>query len=368
MYNFSTSNNTNAARNRLESMIAQGRASAVQALQQVQAEQPKDFLVGAPTLKFDWDDADCVYRMRATKPEGFKMHDHALRQAAQRAGIPWKFVDGLSHMRDDDGGAPWGADLVARNLTEIFGHQKGTRYLTRTVKDQVRGILSDRYRRLDTAPIVEAFVKEVQNYGAVPIQANCLDTKFYLRCVLPGVFEPIDKEFMALGIGLYNSDYGDGAFGLKLFFIRVLCANGMIGDDVFRKIHLGGRLDEDIQFSAATYKADTETILSATKDVVKHALEPANVHARLDVIKAAAAKQINAAEKLEALRKASKLTKEEMRGISESFNSAEVELMPPGNSAWRLSNAISLFAQGADPGRALELEALAGEVAELNAA
>jgi hypothetical protein len=366
MYNFATGERTNKARDEFETMVSKGQQNAMTALQQVIADQPKDFIVGAPGLTFEFDDSINNFRMRHTKPEGFSMHRHALQQACQRAGIPWKYVDSLTAKRDGDS-VPWGAELVSHNLNELVRRQDKTRYLVRTVKDEVRGLLSDRYRRLDTAPIVEAFAEQTKQYGAVPVQARCLDTRFYIRSVLPGVFEPAPNEFMLLGIELFNSDYGDGAFGMKVFFLRVVCVNGMIGTDVFRKIHLGGRLGDDIQFSKATYEADTKTIISATRDVVKHALEPANVHTRLDVIAEANNKQVDAPSLLEGLRKASKMTKAEMTGISEKFTSAEVELMPAGNTAWRLSNAISLFAQSADDYRSRELEALAGEVAGLAA-
>jgi hypothetical protein len=365
MYNFATGERTNRARDKFETMIAEGKTKATTALQKVIDEQPKDFIVPASGLTFDWDDAGKAYRMKHSKPDGFPLHRHALQQVADRAGVPWKFLDGLTQRREDQTDAPWGAELAAHTLNEIMRRQTKSRFLVRTVMDQVRGVLSDRFRRLDTAPIVEAFAQKTQQYGAVPIQAYALDTRFYIRSVLPGVFEPSDGEFILQGIELFNSDYGDGAFGLKVFFLRVLCVNGMIGDDMLRKIHLGGRLDESIEFSGETYLQDTKTIISATRDVVDHALAPDHVHARLDAVSVARNKVIDAPSLLESLRKASKMTKEEMKGITDKYNSAEVELMPPGNNLWRLSNAISLFAQSADAYRARDLEVLAGEVAGL---
>lgn len=47
------------------------------------------------------------------------------------------------------------------------------------------------------------------------------------------------------------------------------------------------------------------------------------------------------------------------------FNDADIELMPPGNTRWMASNALSLFANGIDEEkkeRAMEIRAVAGMV------
>jgi hypothetical protein len=57
------------------------------------------------------------------------------------------------------------------------------------------------------------------------------------------------------------------------------------------------------------------------------------------------------------------LLKEEAEEVTESFASAEIELLPAGQTAWRMSNAISLLAnKTADEGRKLELMKVAGLV------
>ena len=87
-----------------------------------------------------------------------------------------------------------------------------------------------------------------------------------------------------------------------------------------------------------------------------------------ELIKEAHEKKVNATKALEGHQKAGKLNKAEVKDIKEIFKSAEVEKLPPGNTAWRLSNSISLFAQSVDGSRALELETLAGHVAGIQAA
>lgn len=366
-YNYAPSSRGGAVKTRLEGMIHVGRDVATSALQKLQENQPEDYIVPAKRMVFK--ELDGHIRMTTKKGDGYGLHDHAIRQVTQRSNIPWKFAEGLMGMQDGEEDR-WGARLLGHNLNEIYGRDDKN-YLVRTVHEEVRGFLSDRFRRLDSAPVVEAFVKQTMEYGAVPVQARCLDTKFFIKSVLPGVFEPVDGEFVALGITLHNSDYGDGALSMKTFILRLICANGMFGEDLFRKIHLGSRLSVDsLKFSQRTYELDTQTIVSATGDVVKAALEPEKVHAHLGLITAAAKDVIDPRARVEAMRRGSRITKLEAEKISGLFNSAEVERLPTGNTAWRLSNAISLFAQddAVDPGRSLELENIAGEVAGLSAA
>jgi hypothetical protein len=59
------------------------------------------------------------------------------------------------------------------------------------------------------------------------------------------------------------------------------------------------------------------------------------------------------------------LTKGEVDAVVQTFNSPDVENLPPGNSKWRLSNAISWVAGTlVDADRKLDLMRLAGSVVE----
>lgn len=73
-----------------------------------------------------------------------------------------------------------------------------------------------------------------------------------------------------------------------------------------------------------------------------------------------------AAKVLAELRGGGLLNKDEVEKVSETFNTPEIRLLPPGNNAWRLSNALSLFANNVDEGgekeRAVELRHVAGRV------
>jgi DNA helicase TIP49 (TBP-interacting protein) len=113
---------------------------------------------------------------------------------------------------------------------------------------------------------------------------------------------------------------------------------------------------------------ESATLISATRDVVKGYLSPASIQTQLEHIKVVGSDIIDVDKAMAELRKKSKLTKEEEEKAKSLYRSAETELLPRGDTRWRLANALSLLAQGATPDRSLELEEVAGEVAQLKAA
>ena len=349
------------ATNKLEKIIQSGREQAIKTIQEVRDNQPKDHVVGHAALDFKTDGKSLnVMFPGVAAPQSF--HPHALVQLAERIDMPnaKKTTEWLSD--------PEIIEDFADIITKKYRKQEGKKYLVRSVNQQVRGFLSDRFRRLDSAPIVESFIQTITDLGALPIKGRALDTKFYLKVVLPHILEPLPGEVMLFGAQLKNSDYGDGKLDVSGFIHRLRCTNLLMTEDGFSKVHLGRRLDENIEFSQETYELDTKTMASAVRDVVRNVLAPEYVKDKVAYIKAIAEEKVDADAVIEGLRKKSKINKDEAGQLKELFSSAEVELLPPGQNQWRLSNAISLLAQRVEPERELELEALAGDVAGLQTA
>jgi hypothetical protein len=266
------------------------------------------------------------------------------------------FIDKLMEKGD------WGRELVAENLNRIYHNGNGARYLTRSVKNEVRGFLSDSYRRLDSRPIVDQFILAVSKFGAVPLDGYALETKIAVKAVLPYVFEPVPHEVMIFGVALENSDFGQGALSLRTFVERLWCTNRAISTEDLRKIHLGARLGEDLQLSDRTYRLDTETMASAAQDIVQRSLAAENVNEYMGLIQKANEEKIDAKNVMGFLKK--NLRKGEVEEVVKAFNSPDVEMLPPGNSTWRMSNAISWIANSfvEDEGRKLEVMKVAGAI------
>lgn len=347
---------------KLQEMIDEGRRTAPVVLQEVQNSQPKDYLVGTPFINFNHEEGKVKFDTRRVlgSPEvehSFNLHPHALNQCTDFVGIPRKFTDDLFQ-------SGWGRDLLAHNMNTMYGHiPKPSKRLVRVVNDEVRGYLSDRYRRIDTPLCINSFIEAIQKYGAVPIKAKATEVKFHMSAALPQIVEPYPGEPMVAGIAMSNSDYGKGAFEIRFQFYRLLCKNGMMGSDCLRKIHLGARISDDIALSEETHRLDNAAVASATKDIVDQALAPAAVKEKLDFIKTAHEKKIDFGVVMKDLK--SGLTKNEAERIGEVYRNGGVEQLPVGDTAWRFANAISWLAgqDEVDTHRSIELEAMAGKVA-----
>ena len=358
------------ARAEFERLIENGSKRAAAVFSKVETEQPDDMLVRARAITIaPADAARLVARFGNGADHELGFHRHALQQAAGRLGVPWAYLESLLTVPAPEGApadAPrptWGAELAAHNLNKLLaeGVPHDARYLVRSVRNEARGWLSDRYRRLDSRPIVESFATACQRLGAVPCEGHALDTKIMLKAMLPYVFEPVDHEVMCVGVALENSDFGNGALSLRSFVLRLWCTNTAIADQNVREVHLGARLAEDIEWSDATYNLDTQRMALMVGDVVRGQLGPAKVDKLMDGIRRANEQKIDPKVAIAAIGR--DLTKGEVAAVVEKFNSPDVELLPPGNTKWRLSNAISWLAgTQADEERRIELEKVAGSV------
>jgi hypothetical protein len=349
-----------AAAHQLEQLIAQGRSKSGEVINYVMNHQPTDSLQCGRGLGFEPEEdrgVQVTYEDPLAGKIRQRLHRHAVQQMAQTADLPIKFIDGLQTAPER-----WAKELLAYNLSTIFSNRFAkNRYLLRSVSGEVRGFLSDRYRRLDSRPIVEAFATAVQQKGALPYDGYVTDTKITLQAIMPEVYEPIPGEMMAYGLSLENSDFGNGALSVRAYLLRIWCSNLAITQEEMRQVHLGRRLDESMVYSQRTYKLDAETTVSALRDVIATQLDAGALHRRMEAIRHANDQSVDAATTKELLRKA--LLKSEADAVIEAYNSPDTYSLPAGNTTWRLSNAISWVAgKTEDAERKLDLMKFAGEV------
>lgn len=272
-YNETKSKEAAPKRVKLEQIIEHGRASAVSAIDRVLSTVPTDRVVKAGALDFHGDSQGL--RVSYGGGSSSSIHKNAFSQLAERANIPNEYAQRLQNE------GAWGSALLADNFRTLYKHQDKARYLTRTVGDELRGFLSNRFRRIDSRPIIEALATESRAVGAVPVEGIYTDTRVALRILLPRVFEPVPGEFVAFGLDWQNSDYGNGAHTLREFLLRIWCDNGATVADTLREVHLGVRLEEGEEWSNRTYKLDTDRSISMVRDAVKNQLTPGKIDSRM---------------------------------------------------------------------------------------
>jgi hypothetical protein len=353
-YQEAASDAADRARTKLEALIKRGQTRATDVINKVMSEVPVDQVAKGTALKF-FDAHDDGYPVGVlVGDDGYMLHSHSLNQATERAGIPRTYAKRLL------AGEEWRRELLVHNLQESYSHYDG-RVLVRSVDSEVRGFLSDRFRRLDSRPIIEAFAGACKTVGAVPVEGHYMQTKIALKALIPTVYEPVDNEVTAIGLVLQNSDYGHGALSLRVFMLRLWCTNYAIADESLRQVHLGKRLGDEIQFSEKTYQLDTATMVSAVSDIVSSALSHESRSRVLNAIKVAHEQEISPLEIKSFLKK--HFAGEDQRMITETFNSPDVVNLPPGQNRLRLSNAISWIAGKQDNEvKMLDMQQTAGKL------
>lgn len=340
----------------LQKRIDAGAVSAAKVIARIHDEQPKDQIVRTRAMSFFPEGGGL--RIQAADGQGaLAPTDYALGQLASKASVPSAYLRELAGTRDHG----WKVDLAATILGRHYANATSERMLLRSVGGELRGFLSDRYRRLDSRPLVDALATEAQALGAIPVDGTFTETRFALKVILPTIIEPLPGEFLVLGLEWSNSDYGNGTHGVRAFGLRVACLNGMVRENMLREVHLGGRLNDSIEYSDRTFRLDTAASVSALRDTVRGALGPKAVQTLTESIRAAADKEYSKRELVGVVGKAT--DKKTAKQIVDAYGSEDCINLPAGQTAWRASNAISWVARSVeDPEKRLDLERLAGSV------
>jgi len=352
-----TSSQRDFAKSKLRDFINKNLGPAQNEINRVMNEVPNDQIVRSGAIEFE--DRDAV-GYKAAGGEWRNLHVNAVEQAATRAGMPTAYAKGLST------GTKWERNLLAHSLNEHFHEgDSDKRILLRTVGDETRGMLSDRFRRLDCRPVLDTLIDEAKRAGALVCKASGSVIKTSVKIIIPEILEPVPGEFIVWGLSWGNSDYGKGANELGAFIHRCVCWNGMMAEKAMRQIHLGKRLTDDISFSEKTYQLDTDASVSAMRDVARHYLSKEKVTGYLDAIRTVNEEEIDGKAMFTELKR--RTTKGNAEAVKDAFNSPDVVNLPPGNTKWRWANAVSFVAGNTEnPETQIDLEKIAGDLLDLN--
>ena len=295
-------------------------------------------------------------------PDGqFSLHDNAIGQLAERMGIPQRYLRSLAS------GEPWAVALAAHLLNQHSDWTQRSRVLVRTVGQQVRGVLSDSYRRLNSVEILTAFVQEAAGQGAVISDAYMNDTKVWAETILPTpLVIPTAKNgdvVIFAGARFSTSDYGDGAVDMRAFLLNGACLNGMVRESVMKQVHLGSKLPDNLQLSNKTYELDTKTTVSAVKDLTKGLFSKDNLMQKAIEIQGASEIDVDFDHELKRLTSSGGLLKQESKEVEKILMRNDPEDgVQGGATLWKLTQAITAHARELTPERSRELHELSGQL------
>lgn len=238
--------------------------------------------------------------------------------------------------------------------------------LLRSVGYDLRGVLSDHYRRLDSMQIIQQAMAAAQEAGASLLSAHQDDTKQFVEFLHPNIYD-IDTPkngtvTIAIGFRLRNSDFGDGSLSLDAYEVQVVCMNGMVTQRLFREIHLGKQLPSDLRLSEKTMQLDTQRSASLMYDAVKTLYLPETIEHRFNVIRAASEKEINLKARIEELPKIG-FTKDEGQAIEATLMRSSAEDGVQGEpTLWKFAQAIGAVARNVSEERRRFMEEQTGAV------
>jgi len=301
-------------------------------------------------LSVGYDDKADDVLISVGEGDWMTFHPNAISQLGDRLKINGSMV------RKQLQGAPWQreaiADFVTTHLSNTPLHE---RFLVRSVKGEVRGILSDSFRRLSSPLIAETFQEGLQRLGVVPYDVTLTDLKWRVRAMLPRPIEVHSKhhgtEFVGIGLSLSNSDFGVGSLDLQAEILRLLCVNGMVGDSQLRAVHLGGRLPSEIQFAEDTYRKDTEVQCLALRDMLPHLVSQTFVEKSLAPLQGAMDQTVNAQEAVKGLVRATRVNRAQAERLELLLMNRDGTVVPEGPvTRWSVAQAVSALANDTEIG------------------
>lgn len=310
-----------------------------------------------PVISFQAQD-----RVQMNMPEGnFNLHGNAISQISEKMGVPAKYLRELS------AGDAWQKQLCATILNEHSGWTNRTRVLIRAVGMEVRGVLSDSYRRLNAVDILTAFIKEARNRGAVVSDAYMNDTKVWCETILPTPIEiPTRKNGTVIifaGARFSTSDYGNGSVDMRAFLLNGACLNGMVRESVMRQVHLGRCLPDSIDLSKKTYELDTKTTVSAVTDLTRGLYSRDTIMQKAIEIQGASEIDVDFDKELKGLVQRGALLKNEGREVEKLLmNNNPDDGVTGGATLWKLTQGITAFAREQEPERSRELHEISGQL------
>lgn len=163
----------------------------------------------------------------------------------------------------------------------------GRKAVQRTDNRAVLGIVSDKYKILPHAQVVENFREAMGAKCIEHVRVTKGGARLFLSYTFPGEkIEVAQGDFINLKLVAVNSYDGSRMLQVTFGGERLVCSNGMIG---FAKLvnieerHVGnvGIKVETLAEQIAVFKEQFQDMLPALKAMQKHHLDPVGVHDRL---------------------------------------------------------------------------------------
>lgn len=187
-------------------------------------------------------------------------------QVADKLKIPKNYYD---RMKEE---SPY---LLAENVNHWFGESE-KKHMVRTLDSKARALVSDRFFPMDNMFVMNAILPSLSADMGIEFKTNTLtDDRMYMQLIFRNMQKDIVVgDAVQWGLSFTNSETGLGAFDIKTYVWRLKCSNGLIGQSLIRKFHVGRQLkteDEGYElFKSDTVMADVKALELKTRDIVSN--------------------------------------------------------------------------------------------------
>jgi len=282
----------------------------------------------------------------------YPLTEWAHSQLAEKTGIPGKY-----YKRMMEAGR---FDLLAKNVNAWI-HEKERR-LIRILDGEVRAILGDRYRPMDNYDLLFAALSEFKHHGVDIHRCDLTETRMYVKVIQPHEIREIkENDKVVPGLILSNSEVGNGKFKVEPFILRLICNNGLIGEETISKIHVGERRDIGNIWSDETHRKKDEAFWSEVKDVIKATFDPTIFNEWVEKLKRGTEVEVESpTTAVDSVAAQYNISEDKKKDLLDFFTTQEAP------TQWGLSNAITRAAQEEEkPENQVELERAGNEIAIL---
>ncbi len=296
----------------------------------------------------------------------FKLNNWSNSQLASYTDIPKAYYDRINEENPT---------LLADNVKHAF--KKATTNpqesrMIRTLDGNVRGLLSSRYRILDSHDMLESVLPTMLDSGMDIVSSEVTERRLFIKALSPKLQSEVTKgDVVQYGLVVSTSDVGAGSVRVEPLIYRLICENGMIADTAMRKFHMGrNQADENIRelLSDSTRALDDRAFWASVRDIVIASMKPENFEKQVDRLREAAGEKIESFDLPRIVELSMKAT-----GINgEMKKNSILSALASGNEGagltrWGLVNSFTRAAQADHFSyeESIEMERAAGTILEL---
>ena len=206
----------------------------------------------------------------------FGVNDYAHEQIAARLQIPRPFY---KRMLTDH------PDVFDRDIETLWQREPEVRML-RTLDDRVRAFVSDGYRPIDNVLIASGALPVLAEQQQMQIEsAEVTDRKLYIKALFLDRQQTIttvrnEKRPVAAGLVISNSEVGAGSVNVEQMVFDLVCTNGMIGESIFRRHHVGKKGGNGLDHDEAhewlrdeTVQAGDNALMMRLHDIIRGSMD-----------------------------------------------------------------------------------------------